>query len=210
MLKIDDLFADLDIIKKINIKLPQLFIIAEAEASRGGKLGMEIGTVRERIIIALLRHYFGKSNISTDLPITEKEADVIVLNTKISIKTSTGNNFSGIKAIWTVDWDKVNSFVDSYSPTTDMILIQIVWNTDEGGFFYIPQAIQKKIFDNLGNTLYFKKPPRNTNPRGVEYSKKAIKLMIEDPTTSKIPINWIRTNSEIIDVYKKWEDYWKS
>ena len=209
-MKIEDLFTDLDITEKINTKLPQLFIIAEAEASRGGKLGMEIGTVRERIIIALLRYYFGKSNISTDLPITEKEADVIVLNTRVSIKTRTGNHFSGIKAIWTVDWVKVNSFVDSYTPTADMILIQIIWDTNKGGFFYIPQTIQKKIFGNLGKNLYFKKPPKNTNPRGVEYSKEAIKLMIEDSATSKIPINWIRTDSEIIDIYEKWEDYWKS
>lgn len=184
--------------------------MAEAEALRGGKLGMEIGSVRERIIIALLRHYFGKPNISTDMPITEKEIDVIVLDTRISIKTITGNTFSGIKVIWTVDWNKIDSFVDSYTPTADMIFIQIVWNSSDGGFFYIPQAVQNKIFNNLGENDYFKKPPKNTNPRGVEYSKEAIRLMVEDSETKKIPIDWIREDGKDIDIYKKWEGYWES
>lgn len=209
-MEIKDLFTDLDIAEKINMKLPQLFVIAEAEASRGGKLGMEIGTVRERIIIALLRYYFHKSNVSTDLPITKTETDVIVFNRPISIKTKTGKDFSGIKAIWTVDWNKVDSFVDNYIPTTDMILIQIVWNLNDGGFFYIPQTIQEKIFNNLGRNNYFKKPPKNSNPRGVEYSKEAIKLMIKDVETSKIQIDWLRDDGKVIDIYKKWEDYWKS
>ena len=210
MLKIDSLFTNQDIVKKINVKLPQLFIIAEAEASRGGKLGMEIGTVRERIIIALLRHFFGKSNISTDLPITKKEVDVKVFNTSISIKTKTGNSLSGVKVIWTVDWDKVNSFINSYNPAADMILIQIVWNTNKGGFFYIPQTVQEKIFEYLGREAYFKKPPKNTNPRGVEYSKEALQLMVNDSNIRKISINWIRDDSIVVDIYKKWEDYWES
>ncbi len=34
--------------------LPHLFFLADLDASRAGKIGMEIGSVRKRIIVALL------------------------------------------------------------------------------------------------------------------------------------------------------------
>ena len=48
------LFDDKLIIKRVKNKLPHLFQLAELESSRNGKIGMEIGSVRERILIALL------------------------------------------------------------------------------------------------------------------------------------------------------------
>ncbi len=62
--KIKDLFADKILVKKIQKRLPELFQIAELESSRAGKIGMEVGTIRERIIIALLTHKFGNENIN--------------------------------------------------------------------------------------------------------------------------------------------------
>ncbi len=60
MSKIDKIFHNLDIITKIQNKLPKLFQLAELDNSRDGKLGMEIGSSRERIIIALLMYQFGE------------------------------------------------------------------------------------------------------------------------------------------------------
>ena len=54
MSKIDKLFQDLHIAEKIQEKLPILFQLAEIDNQRGRKLAMEIGSARERIIIALL------------------------------------------------------------------------------------------------------------------------------------------------------------
>ena len=209
MADITDIFMDSKIIEKIKKKLPYLFTIAEAEASRGGRLGMGIGSVRERVIISLLRYYFGKENISDKIAITEKEIDVKVCKQKISIKTKTGNQLSGIKAVWTVDWNQVDSFVKSFSPSVGMLLIQIVWNEEKGGLFFIPKNVQDDVFNNLGRDDYFKKPQRKTNPRGVEYSKTAIKNMLHHKDTRKIKINWIRDNTNI-DIYKKWDEYWES
>lgn len=209
MVNIVDIFTDTEITEKIKKKLPFLFTIAEAEASRGGKLGMEIGSVRERVIIALLRYYFGKKNISDEITITEKEVDVEVHQEKMSIKTKTGNHLSGIKAVWTVDWDQVDSFIKSFTPSIGMLLVQIVWNEEKGGFFFIPKNAQDEVFGNLGRNGYFKKPPRKTNPRGVEYSKTAIEAMLSHKDTRKIKIKWTRSNTKI-DVYKKWEECWKS
>ena len=105
MSKITDLFSEPIITEKIRNKLPCLFNMAEIEASRGGKVGMEIGSVRERIITALLRYYFGRENVSDDIPITEPETDVILFDNPLSIKTKTGAGLSGIKTVWTADWE---------------------------------------------------------------------------------------------------------
>ena len=48
------LFFDKSIIQRIKEKMPDLFQLAEMDSSRAGKVGMEVGSVRERIIIALL------------------------------------------------------------------------------------------------------------------------------------------------------------
>ncbi|KKR79679.1 MAG: hypothetical protein UU24_C0004G0017 [Candidatus Nomurabacteria bacterium GW2011_GWA2_40_9] len=52
--RLKQLFSDKKIIQKVKEKMPDLFQLAEADSSRAGKLGMEVGSVRERIIIALL------------------------------------------------------------------------------------------------------------------------------------------------------------
>ena len=75
------LFDDNLIIKRVKNKLPHLFQLAELESSRNGKIGMEIGSVRERILIALLMYKFGIDIVDPDIPITASEVDVIVDNT---------------------------------------------------------------------------------------------------------------------------------
>jgi hypothetical protein len=73
---------------------------------------MEVGGLRERIIVALLIYKFGKENVITNIPITFPEADVILKGhyNPISIKTKSGKGLSGVKIVWTVDWQKVEEF----------------------------------------------------------------------------------------------------
>lgn len=71
-----EIFDDDNIVQKIQNRLPYLFQLAEIESSRAGKIGMEVGSVREKIIISLLIYKFGKENINTNIPITKKEIDV--------------------------------------------------------------------------------------------------------------------------------------
>ena len=53
-MKIAELFDDEKIVVRIQERLPLLFHLAELESSCGGKVGMEVGSIREKIIIALL------------------------------------------------------------------------------------------------------------------------------------------------------------
>ena len=57
--------------------------------SRKGKVGMEVGTPRERIISSLLMYKFGEKNVDVEIAITESEVDVKLFGEPISVKTFT-------------------------------------------------------------------------------------------------------------------------
>lgn len=203
---VSSLFTDELIISKIRERLPKLFRIAEIESSRAGKIGMEVGSLREKVIIALLIYKFGESNVNTHLPITEPETDVIVNGEPLSIKTITKGG--GVKAVWTVDAQSATNFIQNYKPQCSIILIQIWWGSEKDSFFFIPLDIQKQVFSSLGREKYLKMPKPGTNPRGVEFSKDALREMIAHSHTQKIKIDWIKEDVEH-DLYERWIDYWK-
>lgn len=202
-----EIFEDEKLVSKIKNKLPYLFRLSELESSRAGKIGMEVGSLRERIIIALLIYKFGKENVETEIPITEHEVDVKLFDEPISIKTITGKGFSGVKLIWTVDAQKAKEFRENYYPHCDILLIQINWGST-GGFYYIPLEAQRKIFDKLGKDRYIKLPKPGTNPRGVEITREALTNLVKDRLTKSIEIIWEKTTIEF-NPYKKWVDYWR-
>lgn len=203
---IKDLFEDEVIVSKIQNKLPKLFRVAEIETSRAGKIGMEVGSVREKIISALLIYKFGKENVDINIPITEPETDVIVGNNDISIKTITANG--GVKAVWTVDAQSSQNFINNYKPKCDIILVQIWWGLEKNSFFLIPLEVQEEIFKKLGKNNYLNLPKAGTNPRGVEFNRLAIEEMLNHPETLKIKIRWDRGNLKH-DVYERWVEYWE-
>ncbi|OGE41596.1 hypothetical protein A3A45_03305 [Candidatus Daviesbacteria bacterium RIFCSPLOWO2_01_FULL_36_8] len=185
--------------------MPVLFQLAEQDSSRAGRIGMEIGSVRERIIIALLMYRFGEENVITNLPITLPETDVILFKKPISIKTVTGS-LVGIKLIWTVDAHKAVEFSQNYNPSMDMLLVQINWNV-VGWFYYIPLNSQLKIFNQIGRKNYIKLPKAGTNPRGVEITKQAIQLIVKDKEVYKIDIKWDRVENNT-SIYDRWIKLW--
>lgn len=205
--QIKDLFTDQKLITKIQKRLPELFQIAELESSRAGKVGMEVGTIRERIIVALLIHKFGDEHVKSDIPTTEAEVDVILYNKPISIKTITGKNFGGIKLIWTVDTQKAIAFSESYKPTCDLIVVQINWD-NSGGFYFIPLEVQLQTLQTMSRERYIKLPKVGTNPRGVEMQGEAMRLLIANEQTLKIGIDW-RKESSNFNTYKRWIELWE-
>jgi len=202
-----EIFEDEKLVEKIKRRLPYLFQLAELESSRAGKTGMEVGSVRERIIVALLIYKFGEANIETEIPITEPEVDAKLFEEPVSIKTITGKGFGGIKLIWTVDAQKAKEFRENYYPHCDILLVQINWN-DVGGFYYIPLEVQKRLFDRIGRHNYIKLPKLGTNPRGVEITKEALSSLVGDGGSKSISINWQRTKIEF-NSYKRWVDLWR-
>ena len=202
-----EIFEDETLIGKIKKKLPYFFQLAELESSRAGKIGMQVGSLREKIIIALLIYKFGENNIKTDIPITKMEVDVELFGQPISIKTISNRAFSGVKLIWTVDAQNAREFSESYYPRCDILLVQIVWNTT-GGLYYIPLGTQKKLFREMEKERYIKLPTLGTNPRGVEISKEALSHLVRSKETKVIKIDWQRSEIDY-HPYKRWVDYWK-
>lgn len=202
-----DLFRDMDLANRISRRLPHLFQLAELESSRAGKIGMEVGSVRERILIALLIYKFGEENVETEIPITEAEVDSRLCGQPLSIKTITGRALNGVKLIWTVDAVKALEFYDRYDPACDIMLVQINWG-GAGGLFYFPLEAQRRVFHNIGRERYIKLPKAGTNPRGVEISKEALESLANDRDAEVVPIIWTR---DVIDFnpYTRWLDHWK-
>lgn len=202
-----EIFEDKKLTEKIQKRLPYLFQLAELESSRAGKTGMEVGSVRERIIVAMLIYKFGEANVEIEIPITEPEVDAKLFGESVSIKTITGKSFGGVKLIWTVDAQKAKEFSEDYYPHCDILLVQINWNST-GEFYYIPLAVQKRLFYKIGGENYIKLPKPGTNPRGVEITKEALTSLVEDKESKSIAINWEKIKIEF-NSFKRWVDLWR-
>jgi hypothetical protein len=196
------------IVAKIKSKLPALFQLAEIDNSRDGKLGMEIGSARERIVIALLIYRFGEDGVKTDIAITESEIDVIIFDEPVSIKTVTNKKIVGVKLIWTVDAQKSIDFINNYSPECDIIFVHINWG-GKGGMYLLSKEAQKEVLLKYGKEFYFKLPKAGTNPRGVEITNQAINEIISHTTTKKIEVDWIRDKSIKYNSYERWVEKWE-
>ncbi|HCJ66033.1 MAG TPA: type II restriction endonuclease subunit R [Elusimicrobia bacterium] len=205
--RLKEIFEDEKLVEKIKRRLSYLFQLAELESSRAGKVGMQVGSVRESVIVALLIYKFGEANVETEIPITEPEVDAKLFGEPVSVKTITGKSFGGVKLIWTVDAQKAKEFRENYYPHCDILLVQINWNST-GGFYYIPLEVQKKLFDKIGRKKYISLPKPGTNPRGVEITKEALSSLVKDSETKSITINWQKTKIDF-NPYKRWIDLWQ-
>ena len=199
-------FLDEKFICLVKSGLPHLFRIAELESMRSGKIGMEVGTLRERVLIGLFIHHFGQNHIDTG-PITEKEVDVNVFGHPVSIKTKTitNLNFNGVKAVWTVDASSAHRFIEEYAPSCDLLLAWIKWDSD-GGLSFIPLKVQEDLFNTLKNE-FFKLPRPGTNPRGVEYDRYALHNMVRHNQSITIPIQWTKPTLRY-NIYERWLTNW--
>lgn len=204
---ITNLFTDQEIVTRIQAKLPELFYLAELESSRAGKVGMEVGSAREKILIALLIYKFDQRNVETNIPITEPEIDVKVFDNPISIKTMTGVRLGSVKLIWTVDAEQALRFSKEYSPCYATILAQVNWS-GFGGLFYFPCSIQIETLQRIGRERYIKLPKAGTNPRGVEISSEALNILASHPQSLKIPIKWYKKAIEY-NPYERWLELWE-
>jgi hypothetical protein len=206
-MEIADLFFDPQMVKRIQAKLPELFYLAEQESSRAGKVGMEVGSVREKILIALLIYKFGQENVKTDIPITEPEIDVKVFGKPLSIKTMTGKRLGSFKLIWTVDAAQALKFYQAYMPTCDTLLVQVNWG-DSGWLYYCPLTSQIEVLQRIGRERYIKLPKAGTNPRGVEMSTEALEAITAHPKSIKIPLQWRRKEINY-SPYQRWLEFWQ-
>jgi len=184
-------------IRYVQNKLPELFQIAELECTRGGRIGMEVGIVRENILSAFLLKKFGEENTDFDVPTNEKVIDGYLFNTPISIKTFIGKTYSAqVKVFWMVTGQISLDYIKTYSPTCDLIIGHVKWGGD-GALYYVPKEVQNEIFNDIKIEKYLKVPNFSSNERGISLSKEAYNLMIKHKLSYNIPIHWEKQNLEI-------------
>ncbi|MCL2599149.1 MAG: ThaI family type II restriction endonuclease [Firmicutes bacterium] len=207
----NEIFDDNLVVRKIKNKLPKLFQLAELESSRDGRLGMEIGSARERILIALLMFKYGIDIVNAKVKITETEVDVFVKEQALSIKTistKTSKLSRGVKLIWTVDAKKALEFKTSYTPKCDLLLAQIVWD-GVGKLCLFSRRSQIEILNTIGRGRYIKLPKEGTNPRGAEITTEALNLLMQCEDTRIIEVSFARDEIDYREIYTKWLDLWR-
>ena len=207
----DELFDDQQVVRQVRQKLPRLFLLAELESQRNGKVGMEVGSVREKILIALLMYKFGLDRVNTGIAITEPEIDVIVDDEPLSIKTITIPHnlpIRGVKVSWSVDTETALKFKKEYFPSCDMMLVEIRWD-DAGHLYLFKKHSQREILTKLGVGNYLKLPAQGGNTRGVEITGEALRLLVKDTSTRKIDIDFPHEQLEYKEAYKRWLDAWR-
>lgn len=177
---------------------------------------MEVGTLREQILVALLIYKFGEDSVNLEIRIAEHEIDALVKGSPLSIKTvmTRSSRTPAVKIVWTVDWEQVIRFVENYQPKCDMLLVVVRWG-GTGGLYGVPLQAQQEVFESLGREQYLKLPRRGTNPRGVEISSTAMRALIEHPLAKTLPIDWQRptdldAKEVLLAPYKRWLRYWQS
>jgi hypothetical protein len=190
--------------KYIQEKLPELFEQANIECSRDGKIGMEVGVARERILVAMLMHFFGTENVDVKIPTTKASLDVKLLGQCISIKTRTKvNNF---KLCWTSDQISIGNYISTFQPDCDILFAKIDWGKI-GYIYYIPLSVQIDVFNTLGRANYLKIPKPGTNPRGIDITDEAYRELTSHSQTLKMEILWNIKNLDI-NVYERWLKLW--
>lgn len=213
--RLGEIFQDQPLAETIRRKLPRMFTLAELEASRGGIIGMQVGSIRELILVALLMYKFGEDNVQTELSITSPEVDLLLLNEPISIKTGTGA--TGPKVKWTANWQQAMAIYESYYPQYEILLAQIQWDLNlndirrlnrPSGLFWIPLSAQIDLFHELGHEGYLSRPSAGTNPRGVSLKWSAVRSLVHHQDTKRIEIIWERAELEY-DPYRKWQNLWQ-
>ena len=110
------------------------------------------------MLIALLMYVYGYKSVEFP-PSNSPELDVLVNNQPLSIKTKSSRGLTGVKVVWTVDWNKIDDFLRTYVPASHLLYINIIWGKT-GSFFLIPEHVQRAVLERLTIINYTKVPPR--------------------------------------------------
>lgn len=176
--------------EKVNMELLDVVLQADLNASKYGSSGLLKGSIRKKHLIDFLVGSFGYDNVE----IVERLPDVDLKIFKIPIKIRTITGKSGVKIKWTTDKEKVEKYFIDFNPTCGMILVRKRKHLDEKpylcGLFYIPVVTQEKVFSQLGLNGYIKRPPPETNSRGIELTRIALEMLLKDYETRHIDVKW--------------------
>lgn len=162
-------------------ELVSLYADSQQECQRNKKLGMEVGMSREKDLIAIMKEYLGDEvEFSINNHCCE---DVLVLNQKISIKHCSVKRGKGlIKIKWTSDNTQAANYINNVLDNVDehchhMIIVYISQPTIE--IVGISRTTIANAIKELQQDAFVSRT--GTNNRGIEYSKKMMDRMLQQP-----------------------------
>lgn len=176
--------AELDRVKAVlenpeaQTGLVRLYAMSQSECKRNGVCGMEIGMAREKDQTALLKLYLGdEMNVNIDNSLPE---DFLVGSQKVSIKHSANKVGTAFKAKWTSADKSVEEDIASMIAADDayyphLLLTYIDAPTKTITIVCITSQHNKHTIKTLGVEAF--KIPKG-NSRGIEYSKKAMAMLL--------------------------------
>jgi len=187
----EELFADPKFTRYLQRFWPIFVARANDLCLQNGKLGQEVGKMRERVILYLFYRYLGEDAENCALndqtvSVNEKGKDTLLFGRDVSIKTisATGNQFHQLKISWIEDKIMADEIARTWVPQFDLLLCRLKWNCKTEGFYYIPKDAQQEVISQEANAL----KTSGGYGKGTSLSKKACESLVSHPKTLKIPI----------------------
>lgn len=158
-----------------------LYSDSQSECKRNGKCTMEIGSSREKDLLAVLKRYIG-DGIKTDLDNALVE-DFRFNDQRISVKHSSDIVGAGnIKMKWVADGEQADAFIREmleFKPDhyTHILLVYIRVETKRIDAIMVSASTVLDIVRTLGMDAF--KSSKGTNNKGVEYSRKTLQQFVK-------------------------------
>ncbi len=178
-----DLFKDKEFIKKLIARLPKYIDDLNKSFMKDGKLSPDIGTLREKMMCGILKKQF-QNDFNDDIPPQTPEADFVIFEEPISLKTTASKTF---KLIWTANYEKAMEFYKNFNPECSIMVM--LFQKRMGGLYYFPIESLQETREEMGLN-FLKKPKAKTNPRGVVLSAKAFNNLARHDLTQRVSIDW--------------------
>lgn len=156
---------------------------SHAESLRDGKLTMDVGTSRERDLIAVLCKYFGRDCVNWNIP-SDFSQDVLIENKPVSIKhltTTQKSNYNStlpsFKIKWTSNADAAERHIEEYikSEWTDYLIVSEI--DDKGVTVNVISPSQVNRIIKFLKRRAFKEISKKNNIRGIEFSEVTLNLL---------------------------------
>lgn len=194
-----DLFKSEKTKRELQTKFPYILHLHETEDKT--KLSNDV----KQMLISYLIYRCGSKNVSILHESYKPDIDIKLYNRPIGIKVHIGELFIlGLKLTDTLDIAAAQNLIESYLPSSDLIVIHI--NKEKhSGIYFIPRDVQLEVFNLLGRKDYFVVPTRNE----VRISPLAISEMLNNANTVKIDIDWATKHRLNYGPYAKWIGFWK-
>ena len=127
-----------------------------------------------------------------------------------------------VTAKWTADTVSVQKVLDDFEFESDMLLVRLWWGHERDSLFYIPVEVlreQGAEFDRLVDANKIHTPNKrkrnnylssqtDTNNRGVKLKSTFMRMAENDSGTSKVAIDWKRSDAHIESPLVEYRRYW--